>query len=91
MATLKLAFAYQGHQPGDVVDVPDEAVKDLVRAGVGHLEGAEPVLRFGRLPEVAEPVPDNAARLLSKASTKLDALLLGAVYETDEAPETPAE
>lgn len=57
MAKLKLAFAYQGHQPGDVVDVPDEAVKDLVRAGIGHLEGAEPVLKFGRLPEVAEPVP----------------------------------
>ncbi|MDX3712733.1 hypothetical protein PV733_28100 [Streptomyces europaeiscabiei] len=56
MAKLKLAFAYQGHQPGDVVDVPNEAVKDLVRAGIGHLEGSEPVLRFGRLPEVTEPV-----------------------------------
>ncbi|MBK3573176.1 hypothetical protein JHN63_04930 [Streptomyces sp. MBT65] len=78
MATLKLAFAYQGHQPGDVVDVPDEAVKDLVRAGVGHLEGAEPVLRFGRLPEVAEPVqttPEAAPPKPSKA----------------KAPETPAE
>ncbi|MGW2932960.1 hypothetical protein ACWDA7_14080 [Streptomyces sp. NPDC001156] len=55
MATFKLAFAYQGHQPGDVVDVPDQAVKELVRAGVGHLEGAEPVLRLGHLPEVAQP------------------------------------
>ncbi|MET9848870.1 hypothetical protein [Streptomyces ossamyceticus] len=65
MAKLTLAFAYQGHQPGDVVDVPDEAVKDLVRAGIGHLEGAEPVLRFGRLPQVAEPVqsaPEPAKR-----------------------------
>ncbi|MDC2953386.1 hypothetical protein PO587_02830 [Streptomyces gilvifuscus] len=77
MAKLKLAFAYQGHQPGDVVDVPDEAVKDLVRAGVGHLEGAEPVLKFGRLPEVAEPVQSapEPARRMRKA----------------EAPETPAE
>ncbi|MFG2380560.1 hypothetical protein [Streptomyces avermitilis] len=65
MAKLKLAFAYQGHQPGDVVDVPDEAVKDLVRSGIGHLEGAEPVLKFGRLPEVTEPVqsaPEPAKR-----------------------------
>jgi hypothetical protein len=77
MATLKLAFAYQGHQPGDVVDVPDEAVKDLVRAGVGHLEGAQPVLRFGRLPEVAEPV-QSAPEAPSKPSKA-------------KAPETPAE
>ncbi|MCX5234444.1 hypothetical protein OG824_04245 [Streptomyces prunicolor] len=77
MATLKLAFAYQGHQPGDVVDVPDEAVKDLVRAGVGHLEGADPVLRFGRLPEVAEPV-QTAPEVSSKPSKA-------------KAPETPAE
>ncbi|MFD8072156.1 hypothetical protein ACFV3E_05835 [Streptomyces sp. NPDC059718] len=65
MAKLRLAFAYKGHQPGDVVDVPDEAVTDLVRTGVGHLEGAEPVLRLGRLPEVAEPVqaaPEPAKR-----------------------------
>jgi hypothetical protein len=77
MAKLKLAFAYQGHQPGDVVDVPDEAVKDLVRAGVGHLDGAEPVLRFGRLPEVAEPV-QSAPEAPSKPSKA-------------KAPETPAE
>jgi hypothetical protein len=57
MAKLKLVFAHKGRQPGDVVDVPDEAVKELVRAGIGHLEGSEPVLRFGRLPEVAQPVP----------------------------------
>ncbi|MEU6651278.1 hypothetical protein ABZ904_17995 [Streptomyces sp. NPDC046900] len=65
MQKFVLAFAYQGHQPGDVVDVPDQAVKDLVRAGIGHLEGAEPVLRFGRLPEVAQPVqsvPEPAKR-----------------------------
>ncbi|MDX3712736.1 hypothetical protein PV733_28115 [Streptomyces europaeiscabiei] len=31
-----------------------------------------------------DPVPANAARLLDRASTKLDKLLLGAVYETDE-------
>ncbi|WP_328981772.1 hypothetical protein OG258_19960 [Streptomyces mirabilis] len=65
MAKLKLAFTYQGRQPGDVVDVPDEAVKDLVRAGIGHLEGAEPVLKFGRLPEVVQPVqsaPEPAKR-----------------------------
>ncbi|MFJ9353760.1 hypothetical protein [Streptomyces mirabilis] len=65
MASLKLAFAYRGHQPGDVVDVPDEAVKELVRAGIGHLEGAEPVLRLGHLPEVVEPVqsaPEPAKR-----------------------------
>ncbi|MFI5974804.1 hypothetical protein [Streptomyces sp. NPDC051452] len=64
---LKLAFAYQGHQPGDVVDVPDEAVQDLVRAGIGHLEGAEPVLRFGRLPEVTYPV-HNAPEAPTKPS-----------------------
>ncbi|MBL1104943.1 hypothetical protein JK361_10105 [Streptomyces sp. 5-8] len=65
MAKLKLTFAYQGHQPGDVVDVPDKDVKDLVRAGIGHLEGSEPVLRLGRLPEVSEPVqnaPEPAKR-----------------------------
>jgi len=31
-----------------------------------------------------DPVPDNAARLLDRASTKLDKLLLGAVYDTDD-------
>ncbi|MFJ3665070.1 hypothetical protein ACIPSE_01300 [Streptomyces sp. NPDC090106] len=72
MAKLTLAFAYQGHQPGDVVDVPDEAVKDLVRAGIGHLEGAEPVLRFGRLPEVIEPVPSTHE--LPKRGRKPEAL-----------------
>ena len=77
MAKLTLAFAYQGHQPGDVVDVPDEAVKDLVRAGVGHLEGAEQVLRFGRLPEVAEPVQSAPAAPSKPSKAK--------------APETPAE
>ncbi|MFD8072159.1 hypothetical protein ACFV3E_05850 [Streptomyces sp. NPDC059718] len=30
-----------------------------------------------------DPVPTNAARLLDRASTKLDQILLGAVYETD--------
>ncbi|MFF3558970.1 hypothetical protein ACFYXS_02860 [Streptomyces sp. NPDC002574] len=77
MAKLKLAFAYQGQQPGDVVDVPDEAVKDLVRAGIGHLEGAEPVLRLGRLPEVVEPV--QAAPEPTKRSRKA---------ETQDAPAT---
>ncbi|MGW3305885.1 hypothetical protein ACWDG9_04770 [Streptomyces sp. NPDC001073] len=71
MAKLKLAFAYQGHQPGDVVDVPDESVKDLVRSGIGHLEGAEPVLKFGSLPEVAEPV--QGAQEPAKRSRKGDA------------------
>ncbi|GAA5078590.1 hypothetical protein [Streptomyces similanensis] len=66
MAKLKLTFAYQGHQPGDVVDVPSRDVRDLVRAGIGHLEGAEPVLRFGWLPEVTYPAhsaPEPAKRL----------------------------
>jgi len=31
-----------------------------------------------------DPVPVNASRLLDRASTKLDQLLIGAVYETDE-------
>ncbi|MEU5030171.1 hypothetical protein [Streptomyces milbemycinicus] len=77
MAKLKLAFAYKGGQPGDVVDVPDEIVKDLVKSGIGHLEGAEPVLKFGRLPEVTEPVQPapEPARRTRKA----------------EAQETPAE
>ncbi|MET8185726.1 hypothetical protein ABZV15_08000 [Streptomyces sp. NPDC005246] len=56
MANLKLAFPYKGHRPGDVVEVRDDEVRDLVESGIGHLEGAEPVLRFGRLPEVVEPV-----------------------------------
>jgi hypothetical protein len=30
-----------------------------------------------------DPVPANAQRLLDRASTKLDQLLMGAVYETD--------
>ncbi|MFE4919007.1 hypothetical protein [Streptomyces sp. NPDC056661] len=30
-----------------------------------------------------DPVPANAARLLNRASTKLDQLLIGAVYPTD--------
>jgi hypothetical protein len=30
-----------------------------------------------------DPIPANAARLLDRASTKLDQLLMGAVYETD--------
>jgi hypothetical protein len=30
-----------------------------------------------------DPVPANAARLLNRASTKLDQLLIGAVYDTD--------
>ncbi|MEU6651281.1 hypothetical protein ABZ904_18010 [Streptomyces sp. NPDC046900] len=30
-----------------------------------------------------DPVPANAARLLDRASTKLDQLLIGAVYDTD--------
>jgi hypothetical protein len=30
-----------------------------------------------------DPVPANAARLLERASTKLDRLLIGAVYDTD--------
>ncbi|MFF3558967.1 hypothetical protein ACFYXS_02845 [Streptomyces sp. NPDC002574] len=30
-----------------------------------------------------DPVPANAARLLSRASTKLDQILTGAVYKTD--------
>jgi hypothetical protein len=77
MAKLKLAFAYQGHRPGDVVDVPDKDVRDLVRAGIGHLEGAEPVLRFGRLPEVAEPA--QSAPEPAKRTRKA------------EAAETPAE
>ncbi|WP_328683144.1 hypothetical protein [Streptomyces sp. NBC_00343] len=31
-----------------------------------------------------DPVPDNAARLLNRASKRLDSVLIGAVYETDE-------
>ncbi|GAA5078606.1 head-tail connector protein [Streptomyces similanensis] len=31
-----------------------------------------------------DPVPVNAARLLERASTKLDRLLMGAVYKTDD-------
>lgn len=31
-----------------------------------------------------DPVPDNAARLLNRASTRLDSILIGAMYETDE-------
>jgi len=31
-----------------------------------------------------DPVPANAARLLTKASRRLDRLLIGAIYETDE-------
>ncbi|MFI2757829.1 hypothetical protein ACH5A3_02965 [Streptomyces echinatus] len=31
-----------------------------------------------------DPVPTNAARLLERASTKLDQLLIGAVYKTDD-------
>ncbi|MEU5030174.1 hypothetical protein [Streptomyces milbemycinicus] len=31
-----------------------------------------------------DPVPANAQRLLDRASTRLDRLLLGAVYETDD-------
>ncbi|MGW5198634.1 hypothetical protein [Streptomyces spiralis] len=31
-----------------------------------------------------DPVPANAARLLDRASTKLDQLLMGAVYKTDD-------
>ncbi|MFJ3665067.1 hypothetical protein ACIPSE_01285 [Streptomyces sp. NPDC090106] len=31
-----------------------------------------------------DPVPPNAARLLAKASRRLDRLLIGAVYETDD-------
>ncbi|MEV5472964.1 hypothetical protein AB0L66_11480 [Streptomyces sp. NPDC052207] len=77
MAKLKLAFAYKGGQPGDVVDVPDEAVKDLVRAGIGHLEGAEPALRLGHLPEVSQPV--QSAPEPAKRTRKA------------EAQETPAE
>jgi hypothetical protein len=78
MAKLKLAFAYKGRKPGDVVDVPDEDVKELVMAGIGHLEGAEPVLRFGRLPEVAQPVP-SAPEAPAKPS------------KAAKAPETKAE
>ncbi|MFI5974801.1 hypothetical protein [Streptomyces sp. NPDC051452] len=31
-----------------------------------------------------DPVPANAARLLDRASTRLDQLLMGAVYKTDD-------
>ncbi|WP_448319235.1 hypothetical protein [Streptomyces sp. CO7] len=31
-----------------------------------------------------DPVPANAARLLNRASAKLDQLLIGAVYDTDD-------
>jgi len=55
MANLKLAFPYRGHRPGDVVEVRDDEVRNLVESGIGHLEGAEPVLRLGRLPEVVQP------------------------------------
>ncbi|BAC73225.1 hypothetical protein AQJ43_23755 [Streptomyces avermitilis] len=55
MATFKLTFPYKGRWPGDVVEVRDDEVRDLVQSGIGHLEGAEPVLRLGRLPEVVQP------------------------------------
>ncbi|MFE4919010.1 hypothetical protein [Streptomyces sp. NPDC056661] len=63
MANLTLAFPYKGHRPGDVVEVRDDEVRDLVESGIGHLEGAEPVLRLGRLPEVTQPTaaPQTAA------------------------------
>ncbi|MFI0939143.1 hypothetical protein [Streptomyces sp. NPDC021020] len=60
MAKLKLAFAYRGKQPGDVIDVPEADVRGLVKAGLGHLDGAVPRLRLGHLPEVAQPVQDSA-------------------------------
>lgn len=72
MAQLKLAFAYRGAQPGDVVDVPDEQVGDLVRAGIGHLDGAEPLLRLGRLPEVVHPVRDSPASAKKQSRAKAE-------------------
>lgn len=57
MPRFTLAFPFRGHRPGDVIDVLVHEVTDLVRSGIGHLEGAQPVLRLGKLPEVAQPVP----------------------------------
>jgi hypothetical protein len=72
MPKLKLAFAFKGHQPGDVIDVLEKDVHDLVRAGIGHLEGAEPVLRLGRLPQVVQPVPDAPAPAKRQSKAKAE-------------------
>lgn len=61
MPKLKLVFAHKGHQPGDVIDVLEKDVRDLVRAGIGHLEGAVPRLRLGHLPEVTQPALEAPA------------------------------
>jgi hypothetical protein len=63
MPKLKLAFAYRGKRPGDVIDVLEQDVRDLVRAGIGHLEGAVPRLRLGHLPEVVQPARKAPAAL----------------------------
>ncbi|WP_371538381.1 hypothetical protein OG210_21875 [Streptomyces sp. NBC_00466] len=78
MANLKLAFPYKGHRPGDVVEVRDDEVRNLVECGIGHLEGAEPVLRLGRLPKVAQPAeapqkPTEAPQESTKRRSKTPA------------------
>jgi hypothetical protein len=64
---FRLAFWMRDHPhalPGDVVDVPDDQVPALVKAGIGHVEPPEPLPEPAPLPEPEEEsfVPYTAAQ-----------------------------
>lgn len=62
MVKFKLAFPYQGHRPGTVIDVPSQDVDALTRSGIGTPEGCEAVLHLGRLPRVIQVPPTPPQR-----------------------------
>jgi len=63
---FRLAFwmrDYPHARPGDVVDVPDQLVPALVKAGIGHEEPPEPLPERPTAPDTDEPADElqNAA------------------------------